>query len=120
MSSQQATVSTLSKQLGMNFNKMDPAEVQFFTTLVEKYSTTYRSMLPKKGHAKYSDFQSRSSSAHADVPGDWGLFPTSSTVFVWTQTLLAKFVSRARDALLARKNKLSLLSLVATRIVYQL
>ncbi len=56
----------------MNFNKMDPAEVQFFTTLVEKYSTTYRSMLPKKGHAKYSDFQSRSSSAHADVPGDWG------------------------------------------------
>ena len=46
------TVSTLSKQLGMNFNKMDPAEVQFFTTLVEKYSTTYLSMLPKKGHGK--------------------------------------------------------------------
>ena len=33
---------------------------------------------------------------------------------------LLKFVSRARDALLARKKKLSLLSLVATRIVYQL
>ena len=27
-----ATLSTLSKQLGMNFNKMDPAEVQFFTS----------------------------------------------------------------------------------------
>ena len=47
-----ATLSTLSKQLGMNFNKMDPAEVQFFTTLVEKYSTTYRSMLPRKGRGK--------------------------------------------------------------------
>ena len=47
-----ATLSTLSKQLGMNFNKMDPAEVQFFTTLVEKYSTVYRSMLPKKGRGK--------------------------------------------------------------------
>ena len=47
-----ATLSTLSKQLGMNFNKMDPAEVQFFTTLVEKYSTSYRSMLPKKGRGK--------------------------------------------------------------------
>ena len=47
-----ATLSTLSKQLGMNFSKMDPAEVQFFTTLVEKYSTVYRSMLPKKGRGK--------------------------------------------------------------------
>jgi len=47
-----ATLSILSKQLGMNFNKMDPAEVQFFTTLVEKYSTSYRSMLPKKGRGK--------------------------------------------------------------------
>ena len=47
-----ATLSTLSKQLRMNFNKMDPAEVQFFTTLVEKYSTSYRSMLPKKGRGK--------------------------------------------------------------------
>lgn len=47
-----ATLSTLSKQLGMNFNKMDPTEVQFFTTLVEKYSTSYRSMLPKKGRGK--------------------------------------------------------------------
>lgn len=47
-----ATLTTLSKQLGMNFNKMDPAEVQFFTTLVEKYSTVYRSMLPKKGRGK--------------------------------------------------------------------
>ena len=47
-----ATLSTLSKQLGMNFNKMDPAEVQFFTTLIEKYSTSYRSMLPKKGRGK--------------------------------------------------------------------
>ena len=47
-----ATLTTLGKQLGMNFNKMDPAEVQFFTTLIEKYSTTYRSMLPKKGRGK--------------------------------------------------------------------
>lgn len=47
-----ATLSTLSKQLGMNFNKMDPAEVQFFTTLVEKYSTSYRSMLTRKGRGK--------------------------------------------------------------------
>ena len=47
-----ATLSTLSKQLGMNFNKMDPAEVQFFTALVEKYSTVYKSMLPKKGRGK--------------------------------------------------------------------
>lgn len=47
-----ATLSTLSKQLGMNFRKMDPAETQFFTTLVEKYSTVYRSMLPKKGRGK--------------------------------------------------------------------
>ena len=84
-----ATLSTLSKQLGMNFNKMDPAEVQFFTTLVEKYSTTYRSMLPKKGVAKNSDFQSRSSSAHADVPGDWGSPQQADAGFVWTQTLLA-------------------------------
>ena len=51
-----ATLSTLSKQLGMNFNKMDPAEVQFFTTLVEKYSTSYRSMLPKKGRGKKKRF----------------------------------------------------------------
>lgn len=47
-----ATLTTLSRQLGMNFNKMDPAEVQFFTTLVEKYSSVYRSMLPKKGRGK--------------------------------------------------------------------
>lgn len=42
-----ATLSTLSKQLGLNFNKMDPAEVQFFTGIVEKYSSVYKSMLPK-------------------------------------------------------------------------
>ena len=47
-----ATLTTLSRQLGMNFNKMDPAEVQFFATLVEKYSSVYRSMLPKKGRGK--------------------------------------------------------------------
>ena len=47
-----ATLLTLSKQLGMNFNRMDPAEVQFFTTLVEKYSTSYRSMLSKKSRGK--------------------------------------------------------------------
>ncbi len=47
-----ATLSTLSHQLGMNFNKMDPAEVQFFTTLVEKYSTVYRNMLHRKGRGK--------------------------------------------------------------------
>ena len=47
-----ATLSTLSMQLGMNFSKMDPAEIQFFTTMVEKYSTVYKSMLPKKGRGK--------------------------------------------------------------------
>ena len=47
-----ATLSTLSRQLGINFSKMDPAEVQFFTTLVEKYSSVYRNMLPKKGRGK--------------------------------------------------------------------
>ena len=43
-----ATLTTLSKQLGMNFHKMDPAEVQFFVTLIEKYSSAYLSMIPKK------------------------------------------------------------------------
>lgn len=47
-----ATLSTLGKQLGMNFNKMDPAEIQFFTGIVEKYSSVYKSMLPKKGRGK--------------------------------------------------------------------
>ena len=47
-----ATLTTLSKQLGMNFNKMDASEVLFFKTIVEKYSTVYRSMLPKKGRGK--------------------------------------------------------------------
>ena len=47
-----ATLTTLSKQLGMNFNKMDPAEIQFFTGIVEKYSTVYKSMLPKTGRGK--------------------------------------------------------------------
>ena len=47
-----ATLSTLSRQLGMNFNKMDPAEIQFFTGIVEKYSNVYKSMLPKKGRGK--------------------------------------------------------------------
>ena len=47
-----ATLSTLSKQLGMNFSKMDPAEIQFFTAMVEKYSTVYKSMLPKNGRGK--------------------------------------------------------------------
>lgn len=46
------TLSTLSKQLGMNFSKMDPAEIQFFTAMVEKYSTVYKSMLPKNGRGK--------------------------------------------------------------------
>ena len=47
-----ATLTTLSKQLGMNFHKMDPAEVQFFVTLIEKYSSAYLSMIPKKGRGK--------------------------------------------------------------------
>jgi len=36
----------------MNFNKMDPAEIQFFTGIVEKYSNVYKSMLPKTGRGK--------------------------------------------------------------------
>ncbi len=47
-----ATLSTLSRQLGMNFNKIDPAEIQIFTGIVEKYSTVYKNMLPKKGRGK--------------------------------------------------------------------
>ncbi len=55
-----ATLTTLSKQLGMNFNKMDASEVLFFKTIVEKYSTVYRSMLTKKGRGKSSGLQSTS------------------------------------------------------------
>ena len=47
-----ATLSTLGKQLGMNFNKMDPAEVQFFTGIVEKYSSVYKKMLHPRGRGK--------------------------------------------------------------------
>lgn len=47
-----ATLSTLSRQLGMNFNKMDAMEIDCFKTLVEKYSTVYKNMLPKKGRGK--------------------------------------------------------------------
>ena len=47
-----ATLFTLGRQLGMNFNKMDPPEVQFFTTIVEKYSTVYQKMKPRKGRGK--------------------------------------------------------------------
>lgn len=47
-----ATLATLSRQLGMNFNKMETSEVLFFKTIVEKYSTVYRNMLPKKGRGK--------------------------------------------------------------------
>lgn len=52
-----ATLSALSKQLGLNFNKMDPAEVQFFTGIVEKYSSVYKSMLPK-GRGKKKSIKS--------------------------------------------------------------
>ena len=47
-----ATLTTLSRQLGMNFTKMDAAEVQFFTTLVEKYSNVYKAMVNRKGRGK--------------------------------------------------------------------
>ena len=47
-----ATLATLSRQLGMNFNKMETSEVLFFKTIVEKYSTVYRNVLPKKGRGK--------------------------------------------------------------------
>ena len=77
----------------------------------------------RRAVAKNSDFQSRSSSAYADVPGDLGMTPTGYAGFVWTQTLLAnlraisqrtacKIASRARDALLA--NILNLCSIRAT------
>ena len=55
-----ATLTTLSKQLGMNFNKMEASEVLFFKTIVEKYSTVYRNMLPKKGRGKNSGRKSAS------------------------------------------------------------
>ena len=46
------TLSALGKQLGMNFNKMDPSEVEFFQMLVEKYSTVYKKMQLPKGRGK--------------------------------------------------------------------
>ena len=46
------TLSALGKQLGINFKKMDPMELSFFTTLIKKYSSVYRNMLPKKGRGK--------------------------------------------------------------------
>lgn len=47
-----AALSTLSRQLGMNFNKMDPPEIQFFTTIVEKYSNVYKSMINSRKGGK--------------------------------------------------------------------
>ena len=47
-----ATLYTVGRQLGMNFKKMDPPEVQFFTTIVEKYSTVYQKMKQHKGRGK--------------------------------------------------------------------
>jgi hypothetical protein len=47
-----ATLVTLSRQLGINFNKMDLTEIQFFTGIVEKYSTVYKSTFLKKGRGK--------------------------------------------------------------------
>ena len=49
-----------------------------------------------------------------------GAIPNEQSKLCLDTDIACEFASRARDALLARKNKLSLLSLVATRIVYQL
>lgn len=46
------TLSVLSKQLGINFSRMDPYELQSFTTIIEKYSDTYKKFLPKRGKSK--------------------------------------------------------------------
>ena len=47
-----ATISTLGKQLGMNFSKMDPAEIEFFQTLVAKYSTVYKNTIKSMGRGR--------------------------------------------------------------------
>lgn len=47
-----ATISTLGKQLGMNFSKMDPAEMEFFQTLVAKYSTVYKNTIKSMGRGR--------------------------------------------------------------------
>ena len=50
--SEKYTVKRLGKQLGMNFNKMDPAEVQFFAIIIEKYSSVYRKLNSRQGRGK--------------------------------------------------------------------
>ena len=47
-----ATLTTLSKQLGINFNKMDPYEIESFAMIVQKYSSVYKSLLRKPGRGK--------------------------------------------------------------------
>ena len=47
-----ATISTLGKQLGINFSKMDPAEMEFFQTLVAKYSTVYKNTIKSMGRGR--------------------------------------------------------------------
>ena len=47
-----ATLAILSRQLGINFNKMDLTEIQFLTGIVEKYSTVYKNTFLKKGRGK--------------------------------------------------------------------
>ncbi|MCR5321695.1 MAG: helix-turn-helix domain-containing protein [Lachnospiraceae bacterium] len=46
------TLTILGKQLGMNFNKMEQSEVIFFSNIVQKYSTVYKSITSKKGRGR--------------------------------------------------------------------
>ncbi len=41
------TLLVLGKMLGMNMTKMDSAELEFFISIVEKYSTVYRNMVKR-------------------------------------------------------------------------
>lgn len=50
------TLATLGKQLGINFNKMSPAELRTFSSFVEKYSTNYKNTFGRKGRGKKSKF----------------------------------------------------------------
>ena len=99
----------------MNFNKMDPAEVQFFTTLVEKYSTSYRSMLSKKGRGKKIAISNRVAHLLIQMFPGIGVVPNKPAQALSghrhclplcaaiSQRTACEIASRSREALLAKK-----------------
>ena len=46
------TLTLLSKQLGISFNKMDPMEIVSLSNIVKRHSSVYRSMVTGKGRGK--------------------------------------------------------------------